>query len=464
MLEKVAITGVAAEGKAIARVEDKVLFVPFAAPGDVVDVQLTRARRKFMEGRIHHVHQLSEDRAEPFCVHFGICGGCRWQHLPYETQLTLKQQQVVDNMARIGKLLLTQVEMLPIVGSGSTTFYRNKLEFTFSHKKWLTKEDIESGREITQTQALGFHVPGRFDKVLDVEKCWLQPDPSNEIRQWMKDYAISAGLSFFDLRANEGLLRNLIVRNTLQGDVMVLAVFGKNETVVITRLLEAMSARFPRITSLAYVVNAKQNSSFSDLDPVIFKGKPYLEEHMGDFCFRIGPMSFFQTNSVQARKLYDIAREFAALEGNETVYDLYTGAGTIACFVAGKAHQVIGIEYVDEAVELARENAQLNGIENVTFVAGDMSKVFNESFMNQYGHPQVIITDPPRAGMHPDVVDRIIESGAHTVVYVSCNPATQARDVDLLGRAYRAVKMQAVDMFPHTHHVENVVRLVRINH
>ncbi len=462
LLEKVEITGVAAEGKAIARVGDKVVFVPFAAPGDVVDVKLTRSRRKFMEGRIQQIHKLSADRVEPFCVHFGICGGCRWQHLPYETQLELKQQQVVDNMTRIGKISTVQCAIRPIERSEKTTFYRNKLEFTFSEKRWLTKEEIDSKAEVKDMHALGFHVPGRFDKVMDVEKCWLQPEPSNAIRQWLKSYAISSGLSFFNLSTNEGFLRNLIIRNTLKGELMVVVVFGEDNPKVIKVLLESLHSHFPEIQSLFYVVNAKQNSSLSDLNPILAKGKPFLEELMGTLRFRIGPKSFFQTNAVQAHKLYEIALDFAGLTGKETVYDLYTGAGTIACFISSAADKVIGVEYIEEAVVHARENAALNNITNTTFIAGDMARVFNTELMDRCGRPHVIITDPPRAGMHPDVIGRIIESGADTIVYVSCNPATQARDIQLLSASYRPVVMQAVDMFPQTHHVENVVKLERI--
>ena len=460
-LENVLITGVAAEGKALARVNDKVLFVPFAAPGDVVDVQVKKSKRGFMEGVIQHIHNLSEDRAQPFCTHFGLCGGCRWQHLPYEKQLQYKQQQVVDSLTRIGKLDLDDVEVFPIIGSEHSRFYRNKLEFTFSNRRWLSPGEISSGREISDLDALGFHIPGYFDKVLDIEKCWLQAEPSNAIRLAVKEYAVAESMSFFDLKNNTGLLRNIIVRNTPGGELMVVMVFGEDDTTGINNMMSFIDQRFPQISCLAYMVNAKANSSIGDLEPVVFSGNGFIEEKMEDLRFRLGPKSFFQTNSLQALRLYDTARSFAGLTGIETVYDLYTGTGTIALFVARKAQKVVGIEYVDEAVLHARENAALNGIVNTQFVAGDMSVVFDSHLMDKAGYPHVIITDPPRAGMHPKVIKKTIESGADRIVYVSCNPATQARDLALLADHYHLKKTQAVDMFPHTHHVENVAMLER---
>ncbi len=459
LLEKVEITGVAAEGKALARVMDKVLFVPFAAPGDVVDVQVKKVRRRFMEGEIKHVHMLSAERTEPFCDHFGTCGGCKWQHLSYDRQLDFKQQQVTDCLQRIAKVDPADVDILPIAGSGKTTFYRNKLEFTFSNRRWLSKDEIRSGQAVTDLEALGFHIPGLFDKVLDIKKCWLQPEPSNEIRLAVKAFAKENKLSFYDLRANEGLLRNLIIRNTPAGQVMVVMVFGKEDRELIEEVMRFIYQRFPALHSLAYMVNEKRNSSIADLNPVLYEGMPFLEEHMGNLSFQVGPKSFFQTNSEQACRLYSMVKDFAALTGHEVVYDLYTGAGTIACFLAANAEKVVGIEYVDEAVTLARGNALLNGIDNTMFFAGDMAKVFNDSLMEKHGHPHVIITDPPRAGMHPGVVKQLLESGADRIVYISCNPATQARDIGLLSSRYRVQKSQAADMFPHTHHVENVVLL-----
>ncbi len=461
LLENVLITGVAAEGKALARVNDKVLFVPFAAPGDVVDVQVKKSRRGFMEGVIQHVHQLSEERAQPFCTHFGLCGGCRWQHLPYEKQLQYKQQQVIDSLARIGRLDLDAVEVYPIIGSEQTRFYRNKLEYTFSNRRWLSPTEISSGKEISDLDALGFHIPGYFDKVLDIEKCWLQAEPSNAIRLAVKEYAIARGMSFFDLKNNTGLLRNIIIRNTPDGELMVLMVFGQDDNAAINKIMTFIDQRFQQISCLAYMINAKVNSSIGDLEPVVFSGNEFIEEKMENLRFRLGPKSFFQTNSLQALRLYDTARSFAGLRGEETVYDLYTGTGTIALFLAKKAKKIIGIEYVDEAVAHAKMNAQLNDITNAWFIAGDMSDVFDSQLMDKEGYPHVIITDPPRAGMHPKVIKKIIESGADRIVYVSCNPATQARDLALLADHYKLKKTQAVDMFPHTHHVENVALLER---
>lgn len=461
LLEHVEITGVAAEGKAMARVNDKVLFVPFAAPGDVVDVQVKKSGKNYMEGEVRMVHRLSSLRVQPFCIHFGSCGGCKWQHLPYANQLEFKQQQVLDSLQRIAKVDTGMVEFLPIAGSDKTIFYRNKLEFTFSNRRWLSKEEIGSDQRISRLEGLGFHIPGLFDKVLDIEKCWLQPEPSNEIRLVIKAFAVEHNMSFYDLRANKGLLRNLIVRNTRKGDVMVLMVFGEDNSKAINMLMQFIDCHFTDLHSLVYVVNQKQNSSIADLEPVVYKGSPFLEEYMEDLSFQIGPKSFYQTNPEQACRLYSIVRDFAGLSGQEVVYDIYSGTGSIACFLAARARRVVGIEYVNEAVDHARTNASLNAIENAIFLSGDMAGVFTTGLMEQYGHPDVIVTDPPRAGMHPKVVKQIMESGAGRIVYVSCNPATQARDIELLGSRYRVVKSQAVDMFPHTHHVENVILLER---
>ncbi|TVR43808.1 MAG: 23S rRNA (uracil(1939)-C(5))-methyltransferase RlmD [Bacteroidia bacterium] len=461
VLEQVEITGFAAEGKALARVGNKVLFVPFAAPGDVADVQVTKSRKNYMEGRLIAVHKRSPERITPFCAHFGICGGCKWQHLPYDKQLAYKQQQVTDNLERLAGVDLSGTEMLPVAGSDKTLFYRNKLEYTFSNRRWLSKDEIDTSVEIKQTDALGFHIPGLFDKVLDIEKCWLQADPSNEVRLAVRQYAKEAGMTFYDLRANEGFLRNLIIRNTPDGELMLVMVFGQELPAEIEKMMEFLKRRFPEAVSIAYMINEKANSSIADLEPVIYAGIPYLTEKMENLIFRVGPKSFFQTNSEQAGRLYSIVRSFAGLCGDEVVYDLYTGAGTIACFLSGGAKKIVGIEYVDEAVEHARHNARLNGLDNLVFLAGDMVKVFTEDLMNAHGRPDVIITDPPRAGMHPGVVKNILESGAHRIVYVSCNPATQARDLGMMKEKYRPVKSQPVDMFPHTQHVENVLLLIR---
>jgi 23S rRNA (uracil1939-C5)-methyltransferase len=462
ILEGINITGIAGEGKAIARVDDKVLFVPFAVPGDVVDVQVRKSKSNYLEGVITRLHSPSPDRIEPFCKHFGTCGGCKWQHLPYGQQLAFKQQQVLDNLERIGKADLSEVEVLPILGAEKTRFYRNKLEYTFSNRRWLTTEDIGSGEAIPDMDALGFHVPGYFDKVLDIEKCWLQEDPSNEIRLAVKAFALAQGISFYDLRNDKGLLRNLIIRGTPGGEVMVVLVLATNEEGPRTEVLEFIRTRFPQVTTLAYMVNDKKNSSLSDLEPVIYHGRPFMVEEMDGLQFRIGPNTFFQTNSAQARQLYGVALAFADLQGHEVVYDLYTGTGTIAIFVARHARHVVGIEYVEEAVAHARENAAGNGLVNTDFFAGDMAKVLDEVFMQQQGYPHVVITDPPRAGMHPKVIKQLLNTGADRIVYVSCNPATQARDIEMLSSRYRLVRVQAVDMFPHTHHVESVVLLERV--
>ncbi len=462
MLEQVTITGVAAEGKAIARVGEKVLFVPYAAPGDVVDVQVKRVKRNFMEGVIKRVHQWSDERIDPFCDHFGVCGGCKWQHLPYDRQLFYKQLQVTDHLTRIGKIDPADVEVLPIAGSARTTFYRNKLEFTFSNKKWLPREVIDTGEPVHEMDALGFHIPVFFDKVLDISKCWLQSEPSNEIRRAVREFAVRERMTFYDIRANKGLLRNLIVRNTSTDEWMILMVFGSNDQDAIDRLMNFLAERFHEATTIAYMINEKANSTIADLDAVIFKGNPYIEEQMEDLRFQIGPKSFFQTNSRQACTLYGIVRDFSGLTGTEIVYDLYTGTGTVACFLACHAQKVVGIEYVQEAVDHANINARRNAINNCDFVAGEMAEVLNDAFMDHHGRPSVIVTDPPRAGMHPKVVRQIAESGADKIVYVSCNSATQARDIELLSERYKIVKYQAVDMFPHTHHVENVALLERI--
>lgn len=455
--ENITITDVAAEGKAIAKVDDLVIFVPYVAPGDVVDLQLTRKKNKYAEAKPVHFHKLSEKRSEPFCEHFGVCGGCKWQHLPYEEQLKFKHKQVFDNLTRIGKVDLP--EFFPILGSEKTKEYRNKLEFTFSNKRWLTDEERFSDTKFEDMDALGFHIPGMFDKVLDVKKCWLQDNISNRIRLEVKDFCLKNGLTFFDLRNKGGMMRNIIIRTSSTGEIMVIVVFYENDEEKRTALLQNIADKFPEITSLQYVINQKANDTISDQEVIVFKGSDCIFEAMEDLKFKISPKSFYQTNSEQAYNLYSITREFAGLTGNQLVYDLYTGTGTIANFVAHQSKQVIGIEYVPDAIEDAKINAKLNNLDNTLFFAGDMKDILNEDFIHQYGRPDVIITDPPRAGMHEDVVKTILFAAPQRIVYVSCNPATQARDLSLLDEAYRVVKVQPVDMFPHTHHVENVVLL-----
>lgn len=464
LLEKVLITDVAAEGKALARVDDLVVFVPYVVPGDVVDLQVKRKKHHYAEAVAVHFHEYSPKRAVPFCQHYGICGGCKWQCLPYEEQIKYKQQQVEDNLTRIGKIELPPIS--PILGSEKTVFYRNKLEFTFSNKRWLTEEEVNQNVVYEQMNAVGFHIPNAFDKVLAIEKCWLQDDISNQIRNAIRDYAYAHDYSFFNFRAKSdeprGLLRNLMIRTSSTGELMVLlqcCVTNETEHTQMTNLLQYVGETFPQITSLLYVINNKCNDTITDLEVHTFKGNDYIYEEMEGLRFKIGPKSFYQTNSEQAYQLYKVAREFAGLTGKELVYDLYTGTGTIANFVSRRARQVIGIEYVPEAIEDAKVNSQVNGINNTLFFAGDMKDILTESFIRQYGRPDVIITDPPRAGMHSDVINTILFAAPERIVYVSCNPATQARDLQLLDVSYQVKAVQPVDMFPHTHHVENVVLL-----
>jgi 23S rRNA (uracil1939-C5)-methyltransferase len=457
--ENITITGVAAEGKAIARVGELVVFIRYGAPGDVVDIKITRVERRHLEGDIIRFHKRSDLRDEPFCEHFGICGGCKWQHLQYAEQLLHKQQQVVDSIRRIGKVEY-DYELIPISGSEQTRFYRNKLEYTFADRRWFSKEEIDTAQTIENPEALGFHVPGFFDKVLDIHKCWLQPEPTNHIRNRVKEFAVGNQISFYNFRENKGMLRNLVVRNNDRNEFMVILVCTSDNEQQRDMVLAFIKDNFPEVVSLYYMINDKKNSSYGDLEPVLYHGRPYLVEEMEGLQFKVGPKSFYQTNSRQAYQLYRIARDFAALSGTENVYDLYTGTGTIAIFVAKQAAKVTGIEYVEEAVAHARENAALNGLTHLSFTAGDMAKVLTEDFLARNGQPDVIITDPPRAGMHPDVTERILHSGARRIVYVSCNPATQARDIELLSPKYKVVKVQAVDMFPHTQHVESVVLLI----
>lgn len=457
LLENIEIQKIAAEGKSIAYVDEKVLFVPNTVPGDIVDVQVTRKRKSFLEGFVVRTRKESILRTQPFCPHFGICGGCKWQNLPYEKQTEFKQQEIIDNLKRIGKVELQNIH--PIIGSAHTQYYRNKLEFTFSDKRFLTREEIGQATDITRTPAAGFHVPGLFDKVVDIETCYLQGSPSNEIRNFIKQYAIERDLTFYNIREQHGFLRTLIIRTASTGEVMVILAFGEEDQTERKNLLDALINEFPQITSLMYVINEKQNDSLTDQEIICYKGRDHIFEEMEGLKFKIGPKSFYQTNSEQAYNLYSKTRELAGLNGSETVYDLYTGTGTIANFIARQVQKVIGIEYVPEAIEDAKVNSELNGIANTLFYAGDMKDVLNSDFIARHGRPDVIITDPPRAGMHPDVVQTILNAAPERIVYVSCNSATQARDLQLMDTAYKVMAVQPVDMFPHTHHVENIVLL-----
>lgn len=462
LLEKVTITDVAAEGKAVAKVNELVIFVPYVVPGDVVDLQVKRKKNHYAEAVAVKFHEKSPLRTEPFCSHFGVCGGCKWQCLSYEEQLKYKQKQVFDNLTRIGKVELP--EFRPILGSEKTRFYRNKLEFTFSNKRWLTEEEVKQDVKYDQMNAVGFHIPGAFDKVLAIDKCWLQDDISNQIRNAVRDYAYAHNFPFFDLRTQEGLLRNIMIRTSSTGELMVVLqckVTDDEDRRKMEEILQFMADSFPQITSLMYVINNKCNDTIGDLDVEVFKGNDHIFEEMEGLRFKVGPKSFYQTNSEQAYNLYKVVREFAGLTGNELVYDLYTGTGTIANFVARQARKVVGIEYVPEAIEDAKVNSALNGIDNTLFYAGDMKDILTNDFIAEHGRPDVIITDPPRAGMHNDVIDVILAAEPKRIVYVSCNPATQARDLQLLDGKYKVTAVQPVDMFPHTHHVENVVQLER---
>ena len=462
ILTDILITDVAAEGKAIAKVDNLVIFVPYVVPGDVVDLQIKRKKHSYAEAEAIAIKKYSELRAKPFCKHFGVCGGCKWQCLPYEEQLRFKQKQVADNLTRIGKIELP--EMMPILGSKHVARYRNKLEFGFSNKKWLTSEQVASGVQFDCMDAVGFHIPGAFDKILDIEECHLMDDINNRLRNGIRAYALAHGLTFFDLRQQTGLLRNMMLRTSATGEIMLLMQFcmrGADDEAQAKALLEHLHATFPEVTSLLYVNNTKCNDTIGDLDVITFAGTPFIYETMEGLRFKVGPKSFYQTNTEQAYELYKVARNFAALTGDELVYDLYTGTGTIANFVARQARQVVGIEYVPEAIEDAKANAELNGLDNTLFYAGDMKDILTTGFIERHGKPDVIITDPPRAGMHADVVNAILFAAPRRIVYVSCNPATQARDLALFDTDYRVTKVQPVDMFPQTHHVENVVCLER---
>ena len=468
ILEHITITDVAAEGKSLARVDDKVIFVPFTVPGDVVDLQITKKKHKYCEARVLRFIEYSNVRAIPKCEHFGICGGCKWQNLPYEEQLKAKQKQVFDQLTRIGKIDLP--EFLTILGSVKQFEYRNKLEFGFSNKRWLTNEQVASGETFSNMNAVGFHITGAFDKIYPIEKCHLMDDLHNRLRNAIRDYAFEHELSFYDLRAQHGLLRDMMIRNSNTGEWMLLIQFGKTidtgngaDAWELTEegrdLMQYIADTFPEITSLLWVYNPKCNDTFGDLPVHVFKGNDHIYETMEELRFKVGPKSFYQTNTEQAYHLYCVARDFANLTGNELVYDLYTGTGTIANFVARKAKKVIGIEYVPEAIEDAKVNSEINGIDNTLFYAGDMKDILTEEFIAKHGRPDVIITDPPRAGMHEDVVNTILQARPKRIVYVSCNPATQARDLALMDAQYKVAAVRPVDMFPHTPHVENVVLL-----
>ncbi|MDA0314757.1 MAG: 23S rRNA (uracil(1939)-C(5))-methyltransferase RlmD [Bacteroidetes bacterium] len=456
VITEVTIERIATEGKCLGYHEGKVVFVFNVAPGDVVDVRITKGKSSFLEGEAIHFHSYSKDRIEPFCAHFGTCGGCKWQHITYELQQQYKRQQVVDQFERIAKVPIPEVA--PLLASANTQYYRNKLDFTFSNSRWLTREEINSDQEL-ERNALGFHIPKMFDKIIDIEHCYLQGGISNAVRNALRTFARENGISFYAIRNQVGVLRNLIIRTTSTGQTMVIVQFGENDPGSISKVMTFLEESFPEITSLLYVINTKGNETFHDLELVTFAGLPYIEEQMEGLRFRIGPKSFYQTNSDQAYELYKVVRDFAQLQGDEVVYDLYTGTGTIANFVAKQAKQVIGVEYVAAAIEDAQLNSQLNGIENTLFYAGDIRAILSDEFIANHAKPDLIITDPPRAGMDEKVIEILLQIAAPAIVYVSCNPATQARDLALLGERYQVEKVQPVDMFPQTYHVENVVRL-----
>lgn len=462
ILENITITDVAAEGKALAKVDNLVVFVPYAVPGDVVDLQVRRKKHSYAEAEVIRFHKYSEKRSQPFCEHFGVCGGCKWQCLPYEEQLRYKQKQIVDNLTRIGKVELPDIS--PILGSKHQTHYRNKLEFGFSNKKWLTQAEVASDKKFDVMDAVGFHIPGAFDKILDINCCHLMDDLNNRLRNGIRQFALDHHISFYDIRGGYGVLRNMMIRNSATHEVMLLLQFSihdEEEKAQAMSVLDYVHDNFKEVTSLLWVNNLKCNDTIGDLEVHTHYGTDFIYETMEDLRFKVGPKSFYQTNTEQAYELYKVARNFAQLTGNELVYDLYTGTGTIANFVAHQARQVIGIEYVPEAIEDAKVNAKINHLDNTLFYAGDMKDILNQDFIEAHGRPDVIITDPPRAGMHSDVIDTILFAAPQRIVYVSCNPATQARDLQLLDKDYKVMAVQPVDMFPQTHHVENVVLLER---
>lgn len=457
IIENLEIIDAGAEGKAVGKWEGLTIFVPYVIPGDVVDVKIFKKKKGYAEGYLLKIVKGSPDRVNPMCSHFGLCGGCKWQCMSYEKQLFYKQKQVSDNFRHLGKF--DYPPLLPIIPSEKEYYYRNKLEFTFTNRRWLDEVDMKKQESGTiEPRGLGFHIPGKFDKILDITHCFLQENPSNEIRLTVKEYALGKNLTFYNTRLHEGFLRNLLIRTSSTGEVMVIVVFGENSA-EIEPLLDLLAARFPEITSLQYVVNTKLNDSITDLDIICYRGNPFIMEKMEDLDFKIGPVSFYQTNSEQAYRLYQVARDFAAITPDDVVYDLYTGIGTIANFVAHKAKKVVGIEYVESAIRDAEENSLINNIQNTHFFAGDMAKVLNSEFIATHGQPDIVITDPPRAGMHTKVIAQLLETAPKRIVYISCNPATQARDITLLAEKYSVTRVQPVDMFPHTQHVENVALL-----
>lgn len=465
ILTDIEITDAGSEGNAIARVDNKVIFVPFVVPGDVVDIKIYKSKKNYAEGRAVAIKQYSPLRSEVKCPHFGTCGGCRWQNMDYAEQLKYKQKQVVDNLERLGKIDTTY--MSPICGSDNIFYYRNKLEYTFSNRPWISNEDIKNPDFVPQPNALGFHIPGLFDKILDIEHCALQENLSNDIRLTIKEYALQYNLEFYDIRNHTGFLRNIVIRNTSIGEWMLVVIVAQNDKEKLLPMMEFLKNRFPQITSLQYIINEKLNDSYGDLDVITYSGKDYVVENMPAYKqqgkpleFKIGPKSFYQTNSAQAYKLYSFAADFADLNGDEVVYDLYTGTGTIANFVARRCKKVVGIEYVEDAIVDAKHNSERNNIDNTVFYAGDMAKVLTEDFIKENGTPDLVITDPPRAGMHEKVIQQLLNAQPRKIVYISCNPATQARDIMLLSEKYNVGRIQPVDMFPHTQHVENVVELI----
>jgi 23S rRNA (uracil1939-C5)-methyltransferase len=466
LFENVLILDAGAEGKAIARIEDKVIFVPYVVPGDVVDIQVVAKKKSFFEGKAIKLHSPSDKRTEPFCSHFGICGGCRWQNMKYEDQLFYKQKQVEDNFRRIGKFEFPP--LMPIIPSENTQYYRNKLEYTFSERRWLTSKDMRMVPNDKGMLSLGFHVPLIFDKILDIEHCYLQPSPSDNLRLAAKKYALEHDLTFYNARTWTGFLRNMVIRNNTSGQVMLIMVFGYDDDLAIKSMLMHVAEEFPQITSLMYTINTKKNDVISDLEIILFKGEPFLIEQMPSplpgvkaLKFKVGPVSFYQTNPVQAFQLYKTVYDLAEFTGKEIVYDLYTGTGTIANYIAGAVNKVIGIENIDSAIDDAHENSISNQIDNTKYFAGDMVKVLNEDFVRNNGKPDIIITDPPRSGMHDKVIRQIMGIAPKKIIYVSCNPATQARDISLMDEFYQVSAVQPVDMFPHTHHVENVTLLIK---
>lgn len=458
-IEALEIVDIAAEGKSLGKFNDQVVFVPMTIPGDIVDVQINNKRRRFMEGYVTRYVKHSELKCEPFCSNYGDCGGCKWQNLPYDLQLKYKQKQVVDQLERIGKIELPEID--PILGSQNIRYYRNKLDFAFSSKRWVTRAEIEKGEEFDNSHALGFHVSGAFDKILDIDECHLQGEPSNEIRNEIRKFTIENGYSYYDVRSHEGFMRNVVIRTASTGDVMVIVIFAYEDQELRVKLLDHLIEKFPQITSLIYIVNEKLNDSYSDQEAICYAGNDHIMEQMEDLKFKVGAKSFYQTNSAQAYELYKITRDAADLKDDQIVYDLYTGTGTIANFVARRCKKVVGIEYVSEAIDDAKVNSAINSIDNTVFYAGDMKKVLTDKFIAKNGAPDVIILDPPRAGVDTEVITTILNAAPMRIVYVSCNPATQARDIALMDEQYRVTKIQPVDMFPHTHHVENVVVLER---